>query len=142
MLEALDECQALFDIDDDVRSITGSLPWEKRRYIWKEQTQSKETSAKTQNKNTNLIRSKFVHDSKHKVIKRTYTKSQNHVNSAKHVSNKYLAWVICKTWQVSKCVHQVCMRCAYVMHVQGMVKHNWVKVCKTHTQWSKHNKHI
>ena len=32
-----------------------------------------------------------------------------------------------------KCVHQVCMWCAYVMHVQAMTKHIWVKVCKTHT---------
>jgi len=29
---------------------------------------------------------------------------------------------------------------AYVMHVQGMTKHIWVKMCKTHNQWSKHDK--
>ena len=50
----------------------------------------KERHEAQSNRNTDLIRSKLVHNSKHKVLKRTYTKSQNHVNSAKHVSNKYL----------------------------------------------------
>ena len=31
-------------------------------------------------------------------------------------------------------VYVVCMWCAYVMHDQGMTKHIWVKVCKTHNQ--------
>ena len=34
------------------------------------------------------------------------------------------------------------MWCAYMMHVQGMTKHIRVKVCKTHTQWSKHDKQV
>ena len=38
-------------------------------------------------------------------------------------------------------VYVVCMWCAYVMHDQGMTKHTWVKVCKTHNQRSKHDKH-
>ena len=45
-----------------------------------------------------------------------------------------------KEGQVIKCVNQVCMWCAYVMHDQGMIKHAWVKVCKTHNQRSKHDK--
>ena len=36
----------------------------------------------------------------------------------------------------------VCMKYARVMHVQGMTKHIWVKVCKTHNQISKNNKHV
>ena len=35
-----------------------------------------------------------------------------------------------------------CMRCAYVMHVQGMAKHSWVKVCKTHNHISKQDKQV
>ena len=39
-------------------------------------------------------------------------------------------------------MHQVGRWCAYVMHVQGMAKHIWVKVCKTHNQWSEHDKQV
>ena len=36
--------------------------------------------------------------------------------------------------QHDKCMRvlQVCIWCAYVMHVQGMAKHFWVKMYKTH----------
>jgi len=46
-----------------------------------------------------------------------------------------------KTCQVLECVQQMCMWCAYVMHDQGMTKHTWVKVCKTHNQWSNMHNH-
>ena len=49
--------------------------------------------------------------------------SHNHVISAKTCNVIEMQ----KTWQV-------CMWC-YVMHVQGITKHIWVKVCKTHTQY-------
>ena len=39
-----------------------------------------------------------------------------------------------KICQVLEYVQQMCMWCAYVMHDQGMTKHTWVKVCKTHNQ--------
>ena len=35
-------------------------------------------------------------------------------------------------------VHVVCN----VMHDQGIIEHAWVKVCKTHNQLSKHDKHV
>jgi len=43
-----------------------------------------------------------------------------------------------KTCQVIECVHQGCIKCACEMHDQCTNKH---KVCKTHNQWSKHDKH-
>ena len=75
-----------------------------------------------------MIRSKLVHKNKHKVLKRHKTMSHQHVISMK-----------CKT--IDNCA-SVCIKCAYVMHVQGMTKHIGVTVSKTHNQQSKHDEHV
>ena len=59
-----DEWQVLFDIGDDVRSITCSLLWKERWYICKKNSHTK-TMTNT-SKETNLIRYKLVYKTEQK----------------------------------------------------------------------------